>query len=101
MLSGWGGAQVAKQLSSGTGDIDEAELLGALPEKLQLSKAKVTSTIQGLAKDRKRTTLVQVTAPATPPPPCCRLQMCLQALVEILLPTSCKVVARLHWASQL
>ena len=58
--------QVAEQLSSGTGEFDELDLLEVLPGKLQLTKAKVTSTIEGLAKDRKRTTLVQVLAPPLP-----------------------------------
>ena len=56
--------QVADQLSSGTGDFDEQEILEHLPKKLKLQDNKARTTVQNQAKDRKRTTLVQVCAPA-------------------------------------
>ncbi len=55
-----GRAQVADQLSSGTGDFDADEVLEHLPKKLKLQDSKARTTVQNQAKDRKRTTLVQV-----------------------------------------
>ena len=51
---------MADQLSSGTGDFDADELLEHLPKKLKLQDSKAQTTVQNQAKDRKRTTLVQV-----------------------------------------
>jgi hypothetical protein len=51
---------VAEQLSSGTGDFDEHHVLDDLPKKLKLADGKARTTVQNQAKDRKRTTLVQV-----------------------------------------
>lgn len=53
---------MADQLSSGTGEFDEEEILEHLPKKLKLHDAKARTTVQNQAKDRKRTTLVQVCA---------------------------------------
>ena len=53
-------AQVAEQLSSGTGNFDEGHILEDLPKKLKLADGKARTTVQNQAKDRKRTTLVQV-----------------------------------------
>ena len=51
---------MADQLSSGTGDFDADEILEHLPKKLKLQDSKARTTVQNQAKDRKRTTLVQV-----------------------------------------
>ena len=51
--------QMADALSSGTGNFDRARFLEELPKKLGIKERKVNSVLEGLAKDRKRSTLVQ------------------------------------------
>lgn len=50
---------MADTLSSGSGDFDRSRFLEELPKKLGIKERKVTSVLEGLAKDRKRSTLVQ------------------------------------------
>ena len=46
-------------LTNGSGEFDEARFLEDLPKRLGIKKRKVKSVLEGLAKDRKRSTLVQ------------------------------------------
>lgn len=50
---------MADALTSGTGDFDHHRFIEELPKKLGIKERKVKSAIEGLAKDRKRSTLVQ------------------------------------------
>lgn len=58
-------AQIQERLTDGTGDFDPEALLKKLPEDLALPEKKVSNQLRNLAKDRRRTTLVQVHAPLT------------------------------------
>ena len=51
--------QMADALTSGTGEFDRLRFLEELPQKLGIKERKVKSVLDGLAKDRKRSTLVQ------------------------------------------
>ena len=51
--------QIARVLSSGTGDFDSHRILEQLPKDLNLPERRVAATLQAQGKDRKRTTLVQ------------------------------------------
>ena len=46
-------------LTNGSGNFDEARFLEELPKKLGIKERKVKAVLEGLAKDRKRSTLVQ------------------------------------------
>lgn len=46
-------------LTNGSGSFDETRFLEELPKKLGIKERKVKSVLEGLAKDRKRSTLVQ------------------------------------------
>lgn len=46
-------------LTNGSGVFDESRFLEDLPKKLGIKERKVKSVLDGLAKDRKRSTLVQ------------------------------------------
>jgi hypothetical protein len=50
---------VQEVLSNGTGEFDEARILQELPEALALPERRVRAAIEGQARDRKRTVLVQ------------------------------------------
>ena len=50
---------MADVLSSGTGEFDRQHFVEELPKKLGIKERRVKSAIEGLARDRKRTTLVQ------------------------------------------
>lgn len=50
---------MADVLSSGTGEFDRQRFVEELPKKLGIKERRVKSALEGLAKDRKRTTLVQ------------------------------------------
>ncbi len=52
--------QLKERLTDGTGNFDAEELMHKLPEQLSLSEKKVQQAVKALAKDRRRTTLVQV-----------------------------------------
>eukprot|EP00891_Asterochloris_glomerata_P003309 jgi/Astpho2/3309/fgenesh1_pg.00054_%23_10_t len=51
--------EIARVLSSGTGDFDSHRILEQLPKDLNLPERRVAATLQAQGKDRKRTTLVQ------------------------------------------
>ena len=46
-------------LTNGSGEFDEARFLEELPKRLGIKERRVKSVLEGLAKDRKRSTLVQ------------------------------------------
>lgn len=50
---------MADALTSGTGSFDRTRFLEELPQRLGIKERKVKSLLEGLAKDRKRSTLVQ------------------------------------------
>lgn len=50
---------MADVLSNGTGEFDRQHFLEDLPKQLGIKERRVKSAIEGLARDRKRTTLVQ------------------------------------------
>lgn len=70
--------QLKERLTDGTGNFDAEELMHKLPEQLSLSEKKVQQAVKALAKDRRRTTLVQV--PSVPAhsrlPPFCVGRLC-------------------------
>jgi hypothetical protein len=51
---------VVERLSDGTGDFSSERMLQQLPAELGLDAGKAAKTVVELAKERKRTTLVQV-----------------------------------------
>lgn len=56
--------QVQEQLGNGKGDFDAQKMLKDIPAQLKISQKKVDATMKVLAKDRRRTTLVQVSPPS-------------------------------------
>lgn len=57
--------QITERLTDGMGNFDPEALLKKLPEDLALPEKKVANQMRILAKDRRRTTLVQVPAAVT------------------------------------
>lgn len=51
--------QMADALSSGTGEFNRTHFLEELPKQLGIKERRVKSALEGLARDRKRSTLVQ------------------------------------------
>ena len=51
--------QMADALNNGTGEFDRQRFLEDLPKRLGIKERRVRAALEGLAKDRKRTTLVQ------------------------------------------
>ena len=51
--------QMADELTNGSGDFDRERFVVELPKKLGIKERRVKQSLETLAKERKRTTLVQ------------------------------------------